>query len=258
MITSIANAKIKLARRLARKKERSAHHQFLVEGVRLVEEAERAGFVPALVFYTRAAFDTEPRVRQLITRLERRVAETYLVSENVMRALAATETPQGIAAVYPLPLLPLPPQVDFVLVLDRVRDPGNLGTILRTAWAAGLDVVYLAPETVDAFNPKVVRAAAGAHFFIPIQALTWDEIASRLARFPRVYLADAHGQLDYSHADWSVPRALIIGGEAEGASEHARRLATTTVSIPMPGRAESLNAAIAAGILLFHAIRQNM
>jgi TrmH family RNA methyltransferase len=255
VISSPNNEKIKFARSLTRKKERAAAQQFLVEGTRLMEEASRAGSVPALIFYERSAFDTDARLRQLVVNLRRSTREVYEVTTTVLRALSDTESPQGIAAVYPLPQPSPAPETRLTLVLDRVRDPGNLGAILRTAWAAGVDRVLLAPGTADLFNPKVVRAGMGAHFSLAAEALTWQEITLQVAGVPRIYLADANGTVPYTAADWTAPVGLIVGGETEGPSEEARRLATATVSIPMRGRTESLNAGVAAGILLFQAIR---
>ncbi len=272
MITSVANDKVKLARSLARKKELLAAKQFLIEGTRLVAEAARAGVVPALVFFERSAFDTDARLRQLVVDLQKETRDVYEVNGAVMRAVTDTETPAGIAAVVPIPELKIPASPQLILILDRVRDPGNLGTMLRTAWAANVQMVWLAPETADPYNPKVVRAAMGAHFHVPIQPATWSEITGHIESIPRVYLAasprdsslspglasfaesQVPPEINYSHADWTQPLALIIGGEAEGASETARRCATAMVTIPMPGHTESLNAAVAAGILLFEAI----
>lgn len=255
MITSPSNEKIKFARSLARKKERSAAQQFLLEGTRLVAEAHSAGAHPALVLYERAAFQSDMRLRALVVAWEKEKREVHEVNAQVMRAVTETETPQGIAAVFPLPKIAPPSHPPLTLILDRVRDPGNVGTILRTAWAANVACVLLAPETADAFNPKVVRAAAGAHFHLPIRAAAWEEIALELQDTLRIYLSDAASEMPYTRADWSPPCALIVGGEAEGASEAARKLATATIAIPMPGKAESLNAAVAAGILLFEAVR---
>lgn len=253
MITSSSNAHIKFAKSLARKQGRAAHRQFLIEGTRLIREADNAGFSPAFVFYQPNALENDPPAHALLSNLSARTHNVLAVNARVMQALSNTESPQGIAAVYPLPELALSRPPQRVLVLDQLRDPGNVGTILRTAWAANLDAVLLAPDTVDPFNPKVVRAAMGAHFSLPIHALEWDRISGVLESVPRIYLADARGELDFLRADWSPPIALIIGGEAEGVSAQARALATHTVYVPMPGRAESLNAAVAAGILLFAA-----
>lgn len=262
LITSLANAHLKYARSLSQKKYRALHRQFTVEGTRLIEEATRAGLAPALVFLEPTTVERDARAKTLLSRLRAATAAIHPVTPDVLRALAETETPQGIVAVYPFPQIACPDYPQFLLILDSIRDPGNLGTILRTAWAAGVDAVYLAPGTADAYNPKVVRGAMGAHFFMSIQAAAWNEIARAVAAFcrnvsiPRVYLADARGEIEYTRVDWAPPRALIVGGEAEGASEHARRLATARISIPMPGRAESLNVAVAAGILLFAAVKR--
>ncbi|MGB8645734.1 MAG: RNA methyltransferase [Anaerolineae bacterium] len=254
MITSTANDKVKHARSLEHKKQRSAHRQFLVEGVRVIEEATRAGNIPALVFFDPEMVEADERASKLLGQLQTVARQVEAVSSAVFQTLTQTETPQGLVAVYSYPDLPIPRAPALALVLDALRDPGNLGAILRTAWAAGVDLVLLAPGTADPFNPKVVRAAMGAHFFLPLVAQSWPVIAQHLHGIPRIYLADARGETRYSEADWTAPRALIVGGEAEGASAEARELATARLAIPMPGQAESLNAAIAAGILLFQAI----
>lgn len=255
MITSISNGKVKLVRSLARRRARYAARQFVVEGVRSIEEAQGAGITPALVFYT-ASTDQEPRAHALLSRCRERTPEVFEVDAAVMQAMSNTETPSGILAVLPFIERTLPVQPRFALVLDAVRDPGNAGAILRSAWAAGVDAIYFARGTADPYNDKVVRAAMGAHFHVPLRvARDWDEIGLALREIPRIYLADAQGPVPFTEADWSLPVALIIGGEAEGASEDARRLATARVSIPMRGGAESLNAAMAATVLLFQAAR---
>jgi TrmH family RNA methyltransferase len=174
-----------------------------------------------------------------------------------MRAASDTQTPQGILVVLEPRDLRLPPHPDFLFIVDQVRDPGNLGTILRTAAAAGVDGVLLPPGTVDVYAPKVVRAAMGAHFRLPIRLLSWEEIGAQLESSDlRTYLADARKGVEYTQADFRSPLALIIGSEAEGAGAQAQSLAEERVFIPMPGGMESLNAAIAAGILLFEVVRQ--
>lgn len=254
VITSPANRKVKQVRALARKKERYAARAFVIEGVRLIEDALDVRVSPSLVLYT-PHLEDDLRTRALLERLRTITSEVFVVSEAIMQDLATTETPQGILAVVPFVELPLPPQPRFVLILDAIRDPGNVGTILRSARAAGVDALFLAPGTADPYNPKVVRAAMGAHFAIPWRVAAWHHIADALAHIPRVYLADARGEVIYTHADWSPPLALIIGGEASGASDVARQLATARVQIPLRGGVESLNAAMAATVLLFQANR---
>ncbi len=254
MITSLSNAKVKFVRSLARRRARYAARQFVIEGVKSIEEAIGAGMSPALAFFTAAA-DAEPRAHALLERLRATGSSVLEVSDAVMQAMSNTETPSGILAVVPFVELPMPDSPGFVLVLDNVRDPGNVGTILRSAWAAGVDAVLLAAGTADPYNDKVIRSAMGAHFHVPMRVESWQAIEDMVRPIPRIYLADARGNKVYTRADWTRPVALIVGGEAEGASDEARRLATERVSIPMRGGAESLNAAMAATVLLFEAAR---
>jgi TrmH family RNA methyltransferase len=143
----------------------------------------------------------------------------------------------------------------LILILDGLRDPGNLGTILRSAEAVDVGYVILAPGSVDLYNPKVVRGAMGAHFRLPVHALDWPAISGAVAGRD-VWLADAAGRVSYDAVDWSRPSVLIVGGESAGATEEAAALSTGRVSIPMAAGAESLNAAMAASVILFEAARQ--
>lgn len=255
MITSLRNEKVKQARALHRRKRRYRARCFLVEGMRLLEEAVRAGVQPAFVFYT-ADVAEHPRGRMLLEGLRMLTDEVYLVSEAVLRSVADTETPQGIVAVVPFVELSPPQAPGLILVVDGLQDPGNLGTLLRTAAAAGVGEVIVAPGTVDPYNPKVVRGAAGAHFRLPITLTRdWEAIAQRLAGRP-IWLADVRGEQVYYDVDWTQPSALVIGGEAHGASDAAQQLATGRVVIPMEREVESLNAAVAAAVILFEALRQ--
>lgn len=254
MITSSQNDKIKYVRKLqSQKRARQQHRRFVFEGVRLVEEVVRAAVAPDFVLYTES-FAEDPRGKALLVTLEA-LAPCHLVSEAVMEACSDTVTPQGILAVLPFPELPRPAHPTFTLILDRLRDPGNLGTMLRTALAAGVEQVLLAPGTVDFSNPKVVRAAMGAHLRLSIADAGWDEIAGAVADCD-VWLAAAGGARTYTAVDWTRPVALIVGSEAHGAGERARSLAQGRVSIPMASEVESLNAAVATAVILFEVVRQ--
>ena len=175
---------------------------------------------------------------------------------NLMKSLTETETPQGILAVLEISNSPISSLLNFVLIPDQIRDPGNLGTLLRSAAAAGVQAVIIPPETVDAFSPKVVRAGMGAHFRLPIHSMMWEEIEqmSKLANL-QIFLADMDGKSCWE-TDLRKPLALIVGGEAEGASEQARKLAHEQISIPMAGNVESLNAGVAGSVLMFEVVRQ--
>jgi len=254
MITSIANEKVRYVRSLHRRPVRRRENRFIIEGLRLIEEMNEAGQEPAFVFCTEA-FSTRPRGRALLEVLRASGREVLTVSDQVMRAMADTKTPQGILAVVAFPE-PAPYESPLILVLDRVRDPGNLGTILRSAEAAGVGAVITIKGTVDVFSPKVVRGGMGAHFRLPIlHDRKWEEIEGEL-RGRQLLLADPGGELPYYEVDWTQPTALIVGGEAHGPGRKARELAASAVTIPMRGGAESLNVAVATSIILFEAARQ--
>jgi TrmH family RNA methyltransferase len=236
----------------ASSRERRAEGVFVVEGVRLAEEALAAGWEARLALYTD---ELSERGRRILDGFAAVGAPVEAVAPNVMRAAADTETPQGLLVVLAQRTLPLPVALDFAFVPDRMRNPGNLGTMLRTAAAAGVQAVLCPPETVDAFAPKVLRAGMGAHFRLPVHSLPWEQIAARLQPLHSFVAAVEQGPR-YDEADFRAPLALIVGGEAEGAGPDARRLAVDHVHIPMPGGSESLNAAIAACILMFEVVRQ--
>lgn len=253
VLTSPKNPTIQHIRDLqTRPRARREAGQFVVEGVRLVEEALSAGIIPQTILHTS---DVGPRGDTILEGFRARGVAPIPVSESVMQAASDTQTPQGILAVLPIQPRPLPMSPTFFLILDRVRDPGNLGTILRTAAAAGVEALLLPPETADPYAPKVVRAGMGAHFRLPIHTLAWREIQA-ITRPLSVFLADAHGTAAYTDTNFTQPLALVIGGEAHGASADLDALDPTSLRIPMPGGTESLNAAIAAGILMFEVVRQ--
>ena len=252
MITSAQNERVKYVRSLARRRARQREGRFVVEGTRLLDELMRAGIRPALVFYTGTWAET-PAGQRLLPLLGTAREGSWPVSETVMAACSDTQTPQGVLAV--VPFVSLEPRPGLLLILDGMRDPGNLGTILRSAESAGVGQVLLAPGTVDLYNPKVVRGAMGAHLRLPVLSQDWPAIGKR-AGDRAVWLADAAAETAYHAVDWMRPSALIVGGEASGAGQEAADLATGRISIPMAGGADSLNAAMAATVILFEAARQ--
>ena len=255
MITSLHNPRVQWVKALQKQSQRRQEEGVLViEGVRLAEEAMLSGVDIQLAWFIQ---DVDTRGKQLLEQLRQRDAPLEEVSPAVLKAVSDTETPQGILLVVKQPQLPLPSSLSLVFLPDQIRDPGNLGTMLRTAAAAGVELVVLPPAGVDFTSPKVVRSAMGAHFTVPIRQMTWHEIETLAHHHAlQVFLADVSQGLPYTQADFQSPLMLIIGSEASGASPSARTLATQSVFIPMPGKAESLNAAVAAGVLLFEIIRQ--
>ena len=252
MISSLANTKVKYIRRLqAEKRFRLRENRFVVEGTRWITEPIQLRRVPEIVFYTNEWLETagnEPILQQLS-------GPQQVVSEQVMQAMSDTKSAPGILALLPVEPLPFPEQLAFLLILDRVTNPGNLGTMLRTAGAAGVEGVILGPGCVDAYNPKAVRGGMGAHLRLPIQTASWAEIRQLTAGMD-VWLAAADGERWYTAVSWTQPSALIIGGEASGAGSKARQLATSAIAVPMHAATESLNAAVAAAVILFEAARQ--
>jgi len=257
MITSLHNPKVQAVRKLqVQAKRRQEEQAFVIEGVRLAEEVLGAGWKAKQVFYTS---QLDERGVALVSSFASRGVPVDEVTEALMKSVSQTETPQGLLVVLEMRTLPLPTNPHFLLILDGLRDPGNMGTILRSALAAGVQGVLLPPGSVDVWSPKVLRAGMGAHFRLPIQTLGWDAIRRTLegeAGKLKVWLADSTGGLPYSRVDLRAPLALIIGGEAAGAGSEAHSLAVQKLHIPMPGGSESLNAAVAASILLFEVVRQ--
>ncbi len=256
MITSTSNPQVKLARKLRRRRHREQEGLCLLEGERLLRDAWQAGVRPRTVFYLPQVAERRPPLRALLAALERAGVPVLACTEPVFASMAETVTPQGVLALAPIPERPLPTAVTLALLLDRVRDPGNAGTLLRSAAAAGADLVIFGPETVDPFNGKVLRAAMGAHFRIPLRSVPrWAELEELLPRLGQLYLAEAQAETLYDQVDWRRPSTLVVGGEAAGASPQARARALP-IAIPMANGVESLNAAVAGSVILFEAARQ--
>ena len=263
-VTSLDNPTVKIVRALSRRRERQRERAFVVEGVRLLAEALDAGAVPRIVLIARDLLGAGEEQDRLLVRLaelregEGRHMRVLEVTPQIMRSASETESPQGIVAVFAFPERGEPRAgTPLIVVADGVRDPGNLGTMLRAALGAGATVLYTTPSTVDLYNPKVVRAAMGAHFRLPLRSnVGWEALDEALDGCDAVWGAEAEGETVYSEADWSAPAALVIGNEDRGISPEGRARCTGTLSIPLGGGLESLNAAVAAAIILFEAARQ--
>lgn len=270
-ITSPSNPRVAALRALHTAKGRAEAGAFLLEGPHLLAAALDAGLRPSLVLYDPEALGRTPAGRDLVGRVAALGVEGVEALEAAPAAIARaadTQAPQGIVAALPAGEVD-PDRVrgrrrgrprPVVLLLDALADPGNMGTLLRSALAADVDEVWLSEGCADPLAPKVVRSASGADFHLPVRAgLSWDEIAARVAGAPRVrqvLLAEATSAQPYDHFDLTQRTVLIVGNEAHGPSRQARALATARVSIPMWNHVESLNAAVAASVILFEAGRQ--
>jgi TrmH family RNA methyltransferase len=248
LITSLQNERVKLAHALQTSaKARRKAARIALEGARLIADALANGYRPDFILHDPDFYAADVNAPPDTVWLP--------AAPEVMRHVCATEQPQGALGIFPLPNRAFPTTLTRALILDGVRDPGNMGAILRAAAAAGVDGVLCSPDCVDLYNPKALRAGMGAHFRVPSAEKTWDTIRAACAGLA-VYLADMDGEIAYDQVDWRTPHALIIGGEAHGGSAESYGLATARVSIPMAAHTESLNAGAAAAVLLFESARQ--
>lgn len=247
-----------LIRGLARRKVREREGLFLAEGVRVVEDLLASAIVPRLALVSTSLEDT-PRGVALARRLDAACA-LERVSDAELAALADTETAQGVVVAAEMPQATLaglrPADRDVIVLLDAVQDPGNAGTIIRTADALGCRAVIALPGTVDLWNPKVVRAAAGSLFHLPVV----ETEAAALGEWAReagvtIVAADAGGATVDGFAA-TGPLLLAVGNEGAGVGSDVGRMASARIAIPIRGAAESLNVAVATGILLYELTRQ--
>lgn len=274
-ITSLANPHVAQIRDLHTTRGRKKSGLLLMEGPHLLDALLLAQVFPHEIYYQPELLQRTPEGRELLARVLHPPASwsdvaLFEVSERVAEALSDTQTTQGIYAVLAHQALQPerlqtrrpPARRPALLILDDLADPGNMGTILRTALAADVLAVLLTPRCVDCYSPKVMRSAAGAHVALPVwMDLAWPAIEERIAEHcgetaGRVFIAEAGGSQPYYTQDLRNPFALIVGNEAHGLSPQARALAEHTLSIPLANQVESLNAAMATGILLFEAVRQ--
>jgi RNA methyltransferase, TrmH family len=250
-ITSTQNNRVKLAHGLqTRPRTRRKERKIVLEGVRLLRDAVERGHKPEFVFFDPKSVDYD-----LLADLQERKFETLPVTTEVMQHISDTETPPGIFGVFPMPFPPMPRQPRKALILDNVRDPGNVGGMLRTAAAAGVEVAVLSPGCADPYNPKTLRSGMGAHFRIPVVEATWEEIIT-FCESLNVYLAAADGEITHDAVNWTERWALVVGSEAHGVGEEAQSLGGRKIGIPMAAETESLNASVAAAVILFEAQRQ--
>ncbi len=252
-ITSASNPRVKRLTALGKKaKLRREEGVFIIEGERLYTDTPRE--------YLKEIYMTEEFLGE---KLGGAAPEgCTVVTPEIMRKISDTDTPQGVLCVAKMPSYKredLRGQTPLLLLLENIQDPGNLGTMMRTAEAAGVTGVLMSRDTVDLFNPKTVRATMSAIFRVPF--LYTDDLIGEIRRLREedgitVYAAHLRASRPYDEADCRKPCAFLIGNEGNGLTEEAADAASGRVHIPMQGSIESLNAAMAAGILLFEAARQ--
>jgi TrmH family RNA methyltransferase len=244
-----------LARDLQRRKARERQHRFVAEGLRTVEMLLTSPIEVSGLLVTAAMLE-DARGQALRARAEARGVQVQDVSDAELASAADTDTPQGVLAVAVIPertLLPPTAPVRY-LVLDALQDPGNVGTVIRTAAAMGVAATVALPGTVDVWNAKVVRGSMGALFHHPVVMMSWEAFADFATRSGvSLWAADLTGDMLSSVAPASCPERLgiVVSNEGAGLSPHVAATVARTVSIPMAPEVESLNVAVATGILLY-------
>ncbi len=248
---------LSLARDLKRRKARDRHGLFVAEGVRTVEALLASPLVlrGALIQRDGDHESLPARLRQLQQQLTSRKIPVEIVDERTFADAADTESPQGILVIAQIPQIAPEgwPEIRSALILDAVQDPGNVGTIIRSAHGLGASVTISLPGTVDLWNAKVVRSAMGSLFTHPVVAWTWEQTVEWLARENvSLWVAAADGlPLAQAARDRPGRLAVVVANEGNGVSSHVAAAAHARVAIPMIAGAESLNVAVAAGILLY-------
>lgn len=263
-ITSSQNPKIKAARALRLRKYREQERRYLIEGIRIIEEALDSGAPLETLFYAPELL-VSPRGWALVERCA--YLERWAVSPQVMAALSQRDESQGLAAVVRVAeraLEEIAPADDlFVMVAYQLRDPGNLGTIIRIADAVGVTGVVIVEPTVDLYDPQTVRATMGSLYALPIVRVQgeamlpcWYQQLRTLGLTLQVVGSSAHGERLYYDTDYRTPLILLLGSERDGLSDAARSHCDAIVRLPMIGRATSLNVAAAAAALAYEVVRQ--
>ena len=260
-ITAFSNPLIKRVRTLRDKKHRRDEGLFLAEGLRILTEAREAGRLPDYLFFARESA-LHPLVRALIADVEAAGGEAIETNAEILSKLSGKDNPGAVVGVFP----EFEARLDDLdrtsapiwLVAERLRDPGNLGTILRTADAIGAGGLILVDECVDPFSVEAVRASMGALFTVPVARAPWAEFATWLRKGPGQLVGlSLDTELDYQAARYAAPTFLLTGNEAQGMPDFMAAACDVTVKIPMLGKADSLNAAVATAVMAYEVLNQS-
>lgn len=262
-ITGKANKTFKYVKSLGQKNYRDKNKTFLIEGYRLVNDALKSGARIHMVAVN-DEFLKRHESNSVLDILARRKVDIYKFPMQMFKEISYTENSQGIIAVVgmePFTMTNLKmTEAPFYVFCDNVQDPGNLGTIIRTADAAGVEAVLLSKGCVDIYNPKTVRSTMGALFHLPVIKI--EDTLQTLSYLKEKKLNVISGYLDASKYHFDIDMrggiVIVIGNEANGISDQVIQLSDYLVKIPIPGHAESLNAGIAAGIIMYEAVRQRI
>jgi TrmH family RNA methyltransferase len=260
MIESIQNKQVKQLVALQKtKKERAKKKTFVIEGIKIIQEIPIDWEIDTIFVSSTFLLEHEQGLQQLMDR-----SQIIEVSDKIFMQISDTQTPQGILAVCKQKCFSINEIIKkpnpFLVMVEEMQDPGNLGTLIRTADAAGADGVILSKGTVDLYNPKVLRATMGSVFHLPIVAEANLEEVLVMMKQEKIQVLSAHLRGDRFPYDCDLTQstAILIGNEANGIKESTANMTDQLIKLPMLGKAESLNAAIASGILMYELVRQRI
>lgn len=253
-IESKENKLFKDTKKLKEKKWRIKNKKYLIEGVRIVEEAIKAKVKIDAIFLEEDLEDA--RINAF---LEGQSFNSYVLSKELFKSLCSTETPQGVIAIVDLSNSIEKKNGNFYILADKVQDPGNMGTIIRTAHAANAKGVIITKGTVDIYNEKTIRSTMGSIFYLPVIEDQDLECTKKLIDNGYKLLVSAlDAEKNFFEEDLSGNYIIAVGNEGNGVSDEIKDLATVKVKIPMPGEAESLNVSVACAIMIYEKVRQNL
>jgi RNA methyltransferase, TrmH family len=256
-IQSKDNSLIKHIKKLREKKYRGETGQFLTEGFRFVEEALLAKWEVPYIFVNEHQMEKwqQSSIRPIVGSK----TKIYLLKDNVFKTIAGTETPQGIIAVVNMRKEDISKEDGFFVLVDRIQDPGNMGTIIRTAHAGGALGVIYTKGTVDVFNEKTLRSTMGSIFYIPVvEDSTLKYVESLRSRGFKLLVSSLNAEKNFFEVNLKDNIIICIGNEGNGVDNEVEKLSDLSVKIPMPGGAESLNAAVAGSVMIYEAVRQRV
>lgn len=257
LVTSLTNPTVKSVRGLHLRKEREQSGLFVAEGLKIVTEAVELGHAPRILMYGKDAEGHALLKRAIQATLAAR-GEVIEVTQDILAKVSRRDNPQAVVAVFAQVFTPLtaldPSAATCFVALHRVRDPGNLGTIVRTADAAGCGAVILVGDCCDPFSVEAVRATMGSIFAVPIVKASEAEFASWRASWPGSVVGTLlSATVDHRQASYAQPAMILMGNEQQGLTPEMAALCDVNVKIPMRGRADSLNLSVATGIMIYAA-----
>ena len=258
-ITSKDNTIIKHIIKLKEKKYRNEYNEFIIEGIKIVREAIEEKAKIKNIIVSESALNSELFEKNLNNELIEK--EFILVPDHIFKLLSEVENPQGVIAIIEKDIVDvdLDFSQDFILVLEDIQDPGNLGTIIRTADSIGLTQILVTKGTIDCYNPKVIRSTMGAIFRVKI--IETEDLPEKIKEIQKNNFKVITTSLKASKSIYDInlkKSAIIIGNEANGVSKHIQELSDIKAIIPMKGKTESLNVSIATGVILYEFVRQNL